>query len=79
MFCLFLYDVISTTIHKNYHKGYNECRNDEINYYQTLRDLDEKFTEIMKSIMDTELEMNVNLITELIDFGNTIRKFKKKY
>ena len=70
---------ISKKIHNSYHKGYNEARNDKINYFQTMRDLDKEFTNVMKIANENNLELNVEFITELIGFGNKLIKLKNKY
>ena len=79
LFGIILYEVITNKIHSSYHKGYREARNDKHNYYETIRDLNEDFTEIMANLKERDVEINIDTITNLIDFGNKIKKYKKKY
>ena len=75
---MLLYPYISKTIHNSYHKGYNEARKDRYNYFESLRDLDDNFTKIMKEIKNKKLELHIGLVSDLLDFGNKIRKYKNK-
>ena len=69
---------ISKKIHNSYHKGYNEARNDKYNYFENLRDLDDIFTKIMSDIRKRDIDVDVNFLTNLIDFGKKVRKYKNK-
>ena len=83
LFCITIITItilpyISKRIHSSYHKGYNEARKDKYNYFESLRDIDDIFTKLMKDIKERDLEIDVCFLTDLIDFGNKLRKYKNK-
>ncbi len=73
-----IYPYIHNKIHSSYHKGYNDSRKDKYNYFESLRNIDDIFTKIMIDVKKRDLEIDVNFLTDLIDFGNKVRKYKNK-
>ena len=78
MLIFLIYLHIKNKIHESFHKGYNEARSDKYNYFENLRDLDDNFTKIMKEIKNKKLELHIGLVSDLLDFGHKIRKYKNK-
>ena len=73
-----IYPYVHNKIHSSYHKGYNESRKDKYNYFESLRDIDDTFTKVMTNVKKKDLEIDVNFLSDLIDFGNKVRKYKNK-
>ncbi len=78
MLIFLIYLHIKNKIHESFHKGYNESRSDKYNYFENLRDLDDIFTKIMIDIRKRDVDVDVNFLTNLIDFGKKVKKYKNK-